>query len=242
LGRDKLKKTTFGVKNDQNSPLKKVDGSWFFWSDFCLFSPKWVAIGFIEKQAPQKALCLGPDPPPGEKSKFIDFWWILSILGSSIEPEKASVKSASTPYPPQKVNFIVFLYLGTRLFVFFNNYHVWVVCWVLYCLLFLDRDCMLSMSFFFVDYLGSFVWFLMGFVFFFPSNPRRVCTFLPSKGPKTGHIRYCLLELCFNYSRPNWSGANIGPRYSLSTLTIGNTNVYLFNLSLPTGIKYLLSL
>jgi hypothetical protein len=27
LGRDKLKKTTFGVKNDQNSPLKKVDGS-----------------------------------------------------------------------------------------------------------------------------------------------------------------------------------------------------------------------
>jgi hypothetical protein len=29
----------------------------------------------------------------------------------------------------------------------------------------------------------------------------------------------------FNYSRPNWSGADIGPRYSLSTLTIGNTYV-----------------
>jgi hypothetical protein len=39
--------------------------------------------------------------------KFIDFYDILTILGSSIEPEKPSVKSASTPYPPSKVNFIV---------------------------------------------------------------------------------------------------------------------------------------
>jgi hypothetical protein len=66
-------------------------------------------LGFIEKQAPQKALCLGPDPPPGEKVKFIDFYAFLSILGPSIEPEKPSVKSASTPYPPQKVNFYRFL-------------------------------------------------------------------------------------------------------------------------------------
>jgi hypothetical protein len=36
------------------------------------------------------------------------------ILGPSIEPEKASVKSASTPYPPWKVNFIDNLW-------FFNN-------------------------------------------------------------------------------------------------------------------------
>jgi hypothetical protein len=61
-----------------------------------------VLYGFIEKQAPQKALCLGPDPPPGETIKFIDFLPFLSILGSSIEPEKPSVKSASTPYPPPK--------------------------------------------------------------------------------------------------------------------------------------------
>jgi hypothetical protein len=27
-------------------------------------------LGFIEKQAPQKALCLGPDPPPWRKVKF----------------------------------------------------------------------------------------------------------------------------------------------------------------------------
>jgi hypothetical protein len=31
--------------------------------------------------------------------------------------------------------------------------------------------------------------------------------------------------LYHNLSRPNLSGADIGPRYSLSTLTIGNTNV-----------------
>jgi hypothetical protein len=44
-------------------PMEKVDGSVFFWSDFCLFLPKSDLYGFIEKQAPQKALCLGPDPP-----------------------------------------------------------------------------------------------------------------------------------------------------------------------------------
>jgi hypothetical protein len=57
--------------------LKKVDGSRFFWVDFCLFGPKMVAIGFIEKQAPQKALCLGPDPPLGKSeilSIFDDFY------------------------------------------------------------------------------------------------------------------------------------------------------------------------
>jgi hypothetical protein len=31
------------------------------------------------------------------------------ILGPSIEPEKASVKSASTPYPPKKDDFMVIL-------------------------------------------------------------------------------------------------------------------------------------
>jgi hypothetical protein len=49
------------------SAMKKVDGSVFFWSDFYVFGPKSDLYGFIEKQAPQKALCLGPDPPPGEK-------------------------------------------------------------------------------------------------------------------------------------------------------------------------------
>jgi hypothetical protein len=68
-----------------------------------------MLYGFIEKQAPQKALCLGPDPPPGKNINFIEFYRILTILGSSIEPEKPSVKSASTPYPPPKVKFIAFL-------------------------------------------------------------------------------------------------------------------------------------
>jgi hypothetical protein len=68
-----------------------------------------LLYGFIEKQAPQKALCLGPDPPPGEKWKFIEKSRFFMILGPSIEPEKPSVKSASTPYPPSKVNFIEFL-------------------------------------------------------------------------------------------------------------------------------------
>jgi hypothetical protein len=50
---------------------------------------------------------LGPDPPPGENVIFIEIYRFLTILGPSIEPEKASAKSASTPYPPQKENFMV---------------------------------------------------------------------------------------------------------------------------------------
>jgi hypothetical protein len=38
--------------------------------------------------------------------KFIENYRFLSILGPSIEPEKASLKSASTANPPQKVKFI----------------------------------------------------------------------------------------------------------------------------------------
>jgi hypothetical protein len=66
-------------------------------------------LGFIEKQAPQKALCLGPDPPPGNLLKIIEKSRFFGILGPSIEPEKPSVKSASTPYPPKKVKFIAIL-------------------------------------------------------------------------------------------------------------------------------------
>jgi hypothetical protein len=66
-------------------------------------------LGFIEKQAPQKALCLGPTPPLAARSKFIEKTRILMILGPSIQPEKASLKSASTANPPRKVVFIVIL-------------------------------------------------------------------------------------------------------------------------------------
>jgi hypothetical protein len=41
--------------------------------------------------------------------KFIEIYRFLMILGPSIEPEKASLKSASTANPPQKVNFIAIL-------------------------------------------------------------------------------------------------------------------------------------
>jgi hypothetical protein len=73
LGRDKFKNHHFGVKFCQKVALEKVDGSRFFWSIFIDFESKSDLYGFIEKQAPQKALCLGPDPPPEKKMKFIDF-------------------------------------------------------------------------------------------------------------------------------------------------------------------------
>jgi hypothetical protein len=54
--------------------FRKVDGSGFFWSIFVFIGPKMTPIGFIEKQPPQKALCLGPDPPPENLLKFIEFY------------------------------------------------------------------------------------------------------------------------------------------------------------------------
>jgi hypothetical protein len=60
-------------------------------------------LEFIEKRPPQKALCLGPPPPPWREVKFIDFLRFLPKIGPSMQPEKPSLKSASTPYPPQKV-------------------------------------------------------------------------------------------------------------------------------------------
>jgi hypothetical protein len=65
------------IKNVTFLALKKVDGSVFFWSDFDNFSSYKCLLGFIEKQAPQKALCLGPDPPPWRK---VDFSIKLSIF------------------------------------------------------------------------------------------------------------------------------------------------------------------
>jgi hypothetical protein len=61
------------IKNVENGALKKTDGSRKFGVDFWLFGPKTDLYGFIEKQAPQKALCLGPDPPPEISMKIIDF-------------------------------------------------------------------------------------------------------------------------------------------------------------------------
>jgi hypothetical protein len=78
----------------------------FFGPFFSLFDRFW-GYRDLSKNSPHKKHCAwGPTPPPGNFIKFIDFYRFLTILGSSIEPEKGEVKSASTPYPPWKVNFI----------------------------------------------------------------------------------------------------------------------------------------
>jgi hypothetical protein len=75
-----------------------------FWRNLSLFGP----IRIYRKTGPTKSTVLGPRPPPENSIKFIDFWPFLLFWGPSIEPEKASLKSASTPYPPWKVIFIGF--------------------------------------------------------------------------------------------------------------------------------------
>jgi hypothetical protein len=61
--------------------MEKVDGSRFFWSLFDDFYRYSGLYGFIEKQAPQKALCLGPDPPLAKSGKIDKFHVFLLFLG-----------------------------------------------------------------------------------------------------------------------------------------------------------------
>jgi hypothetical protein len=107
-------------------------------------------------------------------------------------------------------------------------------CLFLFHFLVLRRNVTLSFSGFFCQSLG-FLLFVVVWSSVQETALKNHSKHRQNRGlrPTDGHIRYCLLELCFNLSLPNWSGADIGPRYSLSTLTIGNTNVLVFNLSRP---------
>jgi hypothetical protein len=110
-GRDKLKNRFMGVKSDQilsKTGVEKNRRFVIFWCPFLTFWTDFVAIGIYRKTGPTKSTVLGPRPPPGKSIKFIDFLPFLPFWGPSIEPEKASLKSASTANPPQKVNFIGF--------------------------------------------------------------------------------------------------------------------------------------
>jgi hypothetical protein len=70
---------------------------------------KKCSIRIYRKTGPTKSTVLGPGPPPWEFHKFYRFLAFFWILGPSIEPEKPSVKSASTPYPPEKWNLSEFI-------------------------------------------------------------------------------------------------------------------------------------
>jgi hypothetical protein len=70
------------------------------------------SIGIYRKTGPTKSTVLGPGPPPGKIYKIYRNYGFFTILGPSIEPEKPSVKSASTANPPQKVTFIGFFIIS----------------------------------------------------------------------------------------------------------------------------------
>jgi hypothetical protein len=99
----------FGLKFDRFSSFLAIGKSRrfvIFWPRFLTFWTENWSIRIYRKTGPTKSTVLGPRPPPGEIINFIEKSPFLLILGSSIEPEKPSAKSASTPYPPQKVNFM----------------------------------------------------------------------------------------------------------------------------------------
>jgi hypothetical protein len=87
--------------------LKKNRRFVIFRVTFYRFWPLLGAIRIYRKTAPTKSTVLGPGPPPWDFYKFYRFLRFFTFFGPSIEPEKVSVKSASTPYPPWKVIFMV---------------------------------------------------------------------------------------------------------------------------------------
>jgi hypothetical protein len=103
LARDKLKINFIEVKFDQKYRklgYKKNRRFVIFRAPFLTILSKMAPIRIYRKTGPTKSTVLGPRPPPEILLKFIEFYRFLMILGPSIEPEKPSVKSASTPYPP----------------------------------------------------------------------------------------------------------------------------------------------
>jgi hypothetical protein len=100
------------VQNDQifiKNPIEKSRRFVIFLVRFCQFWSENCSIAIYRKTGPTKSTVLGPGPPPEISINFMHFYRFLPFLGSSIEPEKASAKSASTPYPPPKVIFMRFL-------------------------------------------------------------------------------------------------------------------------------------
>jgi hypothetical protein len=82
--------------------MKKVDGSVFFWSDFDEICLKSDLYGFIEKQAPQKALCLGPDPPPWRKVEIYRFFCFFHDFRAFNRAGKTVTKIGIYSKPPPK--------------------------------------------------------------------------------------------------------------------------------------------
>jgi hypothetical protein len=64
-----------------------------------------MLYGFIEKQAPQKALCLGPDPPPWEKDEIYRFLSIFNDFGAFNRAGKTVSKIGIYALPPSKSDF-----------------------------------------------------------------------------------------------------------------------------------------
>jgi hypothetical protein len=85
--------------------MKKTDGSRKFRSLFCPFYPKWGLYGFIEKRPPQKALCLGPDPPPWEIIEIYRILSIFALFGAFNRAGKTVTKIGIYSKPPPEMTF-----------------------------------------------------------------------------------------------------------------------------------------
>jgi hypothetical protein len=157
--------------------LKKTDGSRKFGVDFCLFCPKTSLYGFIEKQAPQKALCLGPDPPPWRKHEIYRKNTIFNDFGAFNRAGKSVSKIGIYALPPLKseiyskiIDILIIHYpwlniscLGCMLRIVFSSFYFGPqsVCWLF------DLN-----EFFFLLSDLVLIW-LVSVTMYFKSDPRR---------------------------------------------------------------------
>jgi hypothetical protein len=56
----------------------------------------------MEKQPPQKALCLGPDPPPVKFIEFIEIYGFFWFLGLQYSRENRHQSRHLRPTPPRR--------------------------------------------------------------------------------------------------------------------------------------------
>jgi hypothetical protein len=151
--------------------------------------------------------------------KFIDFYAFFTILGPSIEPEKPSVKSASTANPPSKCHFIAFFINSLPISVcqlFFNNSRP---NWLAYSHFYLVLGSVYSgekPNSFSVILVARSVWCFGVVLMLFveratESRHRR----MPPKRGNTGGKQQAIVRDLnhdgINLSLPNWSDADRGP-------------------------------
>jgi hypothetical protein len=256
-GRDKLKISILGVKNDQKcrkSRHEKNRRFVIFWVTFLSILSENCPIRIYRKTGPTKSTVLGPRPPPWEKYKFYRILSIFRDFGVFNTAGKSVTKIGIYSKPPPKSRFYT-VFINSR--PNFNARAQFITTSP-----FNDHHWKVPGATFWTFELRQFFWecFVFLFLWIWRQPTKRKQTLLQKNERSQGRsltkrrrergrgrltrrkqqyqaiVHYPISPIYHNLSPDVPKGAdkfiatqlirrNIGPRYSLSTLTIGNTYV-----------------